>query len=199
AVVPGPEGRRRPRLLLPPHRVLRAGPGHHACRDPRRGDRAAERHRLRPHRRAALAGRGGDRALARARRGRQRLRQPAHHRRHRPPAVLRRVEASGVGPGAKAGGPNYVAQLGHFALDGLPTRTAEPGAEVRAALADLRTLVTDDAERTWLERAVGSDAAAWEAEVGQEQDHTGLRAEANIFRYRPVPVLVRTVPGVAPV
>src|SRR5690625_5462646 len=47
--------------------------------------------------------------------------------------------------------------------------SAEPGAEVRAALADLRTLVTDDAERTWLERAVGSDAAAWEAEVGQEQ------------------------------
>src|SRR5690625_7194330 len=77
--------------------------------------------------------------------------------------------------------------------------SAEPGAEVRAALADLRTLVTDDAERTWLERAVGSDAAAWEAEVGQEHDHTGLRAEANIFRYRPVPVLVRTVPGVAPV
>jgi len=128
----------------------------------------------------------------------------AYVNRHITGAIVRRQsfggwKASGVGPGAKAGGPNYVAQLGHFALDGLPTRTAEPGAEVRAALADLRTLVTDDAERTWLERAVGSDAAAWEAEVGQEQDHTGLRAEANIFRYRPVPVLVRTVPGVAPV
>src|SRR5690606_6552701 len=44
-------------------------------------------------------------ALARARRGRQRLRQPAHHRRHRPPAVLRRVEGLRCGTGCQGGRP----------------------------------------------------------------------------------------------
>jgi len=59
--------------------------------------------------------------------------------------------------------------------------------------------VDDDAERTWLERAAGSDAAAWQAELGVEHDVTGLRAEANVLRYRPAPLTVRTVPGAAPV
>ena len=128
----------------------------------------------------------------------------AYVNRHITGAIVQRQsfggwKASAVGPGAKAGGPNYVSQLGHFALDGLPSRTAEPSAEVRAALTDLAGLVPDDAERTWLEQAARSDAAAWEAELAHEQDHTGLRAEANVFRYRRVPVLVRTVTGAAPV
>ncbi|WP_324650750.1 bifunctional proline dehydrogenase/L-glutamate gamma-semialdehyde dehydrogenase [Georgenia sp. H159] len=127
----------------------------------------------------------------------------AYVNRHITGAIVQRQsfggwKASTVGPGAKAGGPNYVAQLGTWALDGLPQRTAEPVPAVRAALADYATLV-GDAERTWLERAVGSDAAAWAAELGREHDHTGLRAEANVFRYRPTPLVVRTVPGAAPV
>ncbi len=128
----------------------------------------------------------------------------AYVNRHITGAIVQRQSFGGwkssvVGPGAKAGGPNYVSQLGDWTLDGLPRRTAEPAPAVRAALADYATLVSDDDERTWLERAAGSDAAAWEAELGRARDHTGLRAEANIFRYRPAPLMVRTVAGTAPV
>ncbi|HLT83560.1 MAG TPA: aldehyde dehydrogenase family protein, partial [Phototrophicaceae bacterium] len=128
----------------------------------------------------------------------------AYVNRHITGAIVQRQsfggwKASVVGPGAKAGGPNYVAQLGRWAMDGLPQRTAEPRRHVRAALADYAGLVGGDAERTWLERAAGSDAAAWEAELGREHDLTGLRAESNVLRYRTVPVTVRTVPGATPV
>ena len=60
-----------------------------------------------------------------------------------------------VGPGAKAGGPNYVASLGTW-----PAATAaspEPGAFDRA----------------------------WH-DLARPSDPTGLRAEANVFRYRPL-------------
>ncbi|MBD8062601.1 bifunctional proline dehydrogenase/L-glutamate gamma-semialdehyde dehydrogenase [Oceanitalea stevensii] len=128
----------------------------------------------------------------------------AYVNRHITGAIVQRQsfggwKSSAVGPGAKAGGPNYVAQLGEWAMDGLPAHTAEPSAAVRAALADYAALVPDAAERTWLESAAGSDAAAWEAEIRHAQDHTGLRAESNAFRYRPVPLTVRTAPGAAPV
>jgi RHH-type proline utilization regulon transcriptional repressor/proline dehydrogenase/delta 1-pyrroline-5-carboxylate dehydrogenase len=76
-------------------------------------------------------------------------------------------KASVVGPGAKAGGPNYVAQLGSWS-DGPDVPT------------------DDDA---WLAWAVADDERCWDAELGQEHDPSGLRAEANIFRYRPVPHL----------
>jgi RHH-type proline utilization regulon transcriptional repressor/proline dehydrogenase/delta 1-pyrroline-5-carboxylate dehydrogenase len=57
-----------------------------------------------------------------------------------------------VGPGAKAGGPNYVASLGRW-------RSGRPPAESFA--------------RVWRDMARPSDP-------------TGLQAEANVFRYRPL-------------
>ena len=76
-------------------------------------------------------------------------------------------KASVVGPGAKAGGPNYVAQLGTWSdAPGVPSG--------------------DDA---WLAWAEADDARCWDLELGREHDPSGLRAEANIFRYRPVPHL----------
>ncbi len=68
---------------------------------------------------------------------------------------------SSVGPGAKAGGPNYVAQLGTWSEDG-PTSTP--------AAAGL--------ERLWAE------------EFAVEHDPAGLRSESNVFRYRPLARLV---------
>ncbi|MEM9651352.1 MAG: bifunctional proline dehydrogenase/L-glutamate gamma-semialdehyde dehydrogenase [Actinomycetota bacterium] len=79
---------------------------------------------------------------------------------------------SAIGPGAKAGGPNYVAQLGHWA----------PPAPV----------VEDEA---WLEAAVESDAATWAAEFGVDHDPTGLVCESNRFRYRPVGSVAVRVEG----
>ncbi len=71
---------------------------------------------------------------------------------------------SSIGPGAKAGGPNYVAQLGTWH----PT-----------------DLDLDD--RGWLAAADASDAAAWRSEFSIGHDPIGLFCEANEFRYRPLP------------
>ena len=108
-------------------------------------------------------------------------------------------KSSSIGPGAKAGGPNYIAQLGTWSADGLPTHGTEPSAAVRttvdAQLSDLGERVSDE-ERAWLEAALSSDAAAWEMEFGVEHDKSALVVETNVFRYRPHPnVLVRAAAG----
>ena len=129
----------------------------------------------------------------------------AYVNRHITGAIVRRQpfggwKASNVGPGAKAGGPNYVGQLGTWAPDGVPARLAEPEAHVRQLLKALLPLLGTDLEarpdRTWLRSAVGSDAHVWATELGRSVDVSQLRFEANVFRYRPVPAYwVRTEPG----
>ncbi len=80
---------------------------------------------------------------------------------------------STIGPGAKAGGPNYIAQLGTW-----------------------RPTDLDLDEAAWLEKSADSDRAQWIAEFGAEHDATGLFCEANTFRYRPLPkVVVRVEAG----
>ena len=70
---------------------------------------------------------------------------------------------SSVGPTAKAGGPNYVLTLGRWT-----------------------------ARDVSVERARRSFAATWAEEFAEEHDPTGLAAEANVLRYRPLPgVLLR--------
>ena len=87
-------------------------------------------------------------------------------------AIVRRQpfggwKRSSVGPGTKAGGPNYVARLGTWH----PVDTGLPDDE-------------------WLAAARASDEAAWQAEFGVEHDPTGLFCESNILRYRPQPRIV---------
>jgi RHH-type proline utilization regulon transcriptional repressor/proline dehydrogenase/delta 1-pyrroline-5-carboxylate dehydrogenase len=97
----------------------------------------------------------------------------AYVNRHITGAIVRRQpfggwKASAVGPGAKAGGPNYVAEFGVWRDAAAPGEApADPDA--------------------WLEAARRSDALAWQDEFGRDHDPSGLRVEANIFRYRPVP------------
>jgi RHH-type proline utilization regulon transcriptional repressor/proline dehydrogenase/delta 1-pyrroline-5-carboxylate dehydrogenase len=90
----------------------------------------------------------------------------AYVNRHITGAIVQRQpfggwKLSSVGPGAKAGGPNYVAQFGVWR----PAETetdVEPGVDV------------DDYEHVWAEHfSVGHDP-------------TGLFCEANVFRYRPL-------------
>ena len=129
----------------------------------------------------------------------------AYINRHITGAIVRRQsfggwKASVVGPGAKAGGPNYVAQLGTWTSDGLPTRLADAADAPRRALRELLPLLQDRTERTWLRAAVGSDAYAWEHELGREIDDSDLVVETNVFRYRPYPLVwVRTAPDCRPV
>ena len=92
---------------------------------------------------------------------------------------------SSVGPGAKAGGPNYVAQMGTWHDIDAPS----PGVSVQPQVAELLREFADHVSAEdfgWLSRAAEYDELAWQREFGREHDFAGLRSEANIFRYRPL-------------
>jgi RHH-type proline utilization regulon transcriptional repressor/proline dehydrogenase/delta 1-pyrroline-5-carboxylate dehydrogenase len=94
-----------------------------------------------------------------------------------------------IGPGAKAGGPNYVAQLGrwHAAHD------PEQGEELSLVVAALvRSFAADlePSEHRSLEHAARSDARAWRTEFAAGHDPSGLFCESNVLRYRPLPTIV---------
>ncbi|RMB61204.1 bifunctional proline dehydrogenase/L-glutamate gamma-semialdehyde dehydrogenase [Tessaracoccus antarcticus] len=97
---------------------------------------------------------------------------------------------SSVGPGAKAGGPNYVASLGGWAPDGLPRLRRRPLPRITALSRSLAPLVRTPSEKEWFDAALESDAHAWETEFGHARDDSGLVSEQNEFRYCPVPQLV---------
>jgi RHH-type proline utilization regulon transcriptional repressor/proline dehydrogenase/delta 1-pyrroline-5-carboxylate dehydrogenase len=103
----------------------------------------------------------------------------AYVNRHITGAVVQRQSFGGwkqsaVGPGAKAGGPNYVAQLGRWA-DATGEGVAPPAREA--------------APEAWLAWAKADDARWWERELSAGHDPSGLHVESNVFRYRPVDVL----------
>jgi len=107
-------------------------------------------------------------------------------------------KGSVVGPGAKAGGPNYLAQLGRWTDGGSPTRGAEPLPEV-AAVVDAFAPLVDEHERAHLQAAARSDAHWWAGEFSAEHDPAALFCEANVLRYRPLPHLVIRVAADAPI
>ncbi|WP_229072876.1 bifunctional proline dehydrogenase/L-glutamate gamma-semialdehyde dehydrogenase [Actinoplanes sp. DH11] len=106
-------------------------------------------------------------------------------------AIVRRQpfggwKRSAVGPGTKAGGPNYL-----VGLTGWEPRPATAGAEVTdAGVRDLlaaAAAVLGDEDRARLDRAARSDAAFPLA----ASDVSALGAERNVLRYLPCPVTVR--------
>ena len=115
--------------------------------------------------------------------------------RHITGAIVQRQSFGGwkesvMGPGAKAGGPNYVAQLGTWVADGVARQGAPTMPRVRDLLEILSPLARTEADRAWLVASLRSDAYAWREELGIEADPSSLRAEANVFRYRPQPRVV---------
>ena len=113
-------------------------------------------------------------------------------------AIVRRQpfggwKRSAVGPGAKAGGPNYVAQLGTWHADGEPDETEVPTAEVRRTL-DLVAGPIGERAAGWLRSAARSDEAWWQREIGREHDPSALGYEANILRYVPRTDVVVRIP-----
>lgn len=123
--------------------------------------------------------------------------------RHMTGAIVQRQSFGGwkrssIGPGAKAGGPNYVAQFGRWSDTEYPDVPASArtlfSERIIAAAQHLSA-----ADVRWLHAAAASDQRAWDAEFGLEHDPTGLACEGNDFRYRPLPKLeVRVGPGAAP-
>nr|WP_296064069.1 bifunctional proline dehydrogenase/L-glutamate gamma-semialdehyde dehydrogenase [uncultured Actinoplanes sp.] len=113
-------------------------------------------------------------------------------------AIVRRQpfggwKRSAVGPGTKAGGPNYLIGLtgwepGHATSDAEVTHPA-----VRRLLAAAGEVFEAD-ETAFIARAAASDASAWRS-VFQASDVSGLWAERNVLRYLPVPVTVRLAAG----
>ena len=93
-----------------------------------------------------------------------------------------------VGPAAKAGGPNYVAQLTHLTDAGRPTKLADPGVGVQTLLEIVRGVVKDEQAQA-LGDAARSDAYWVAHEFGIERDQARLFCERNVMRYRPLPVI----------
>jgi len=97
---------------------------------------------------------------------------------------------SAFGPGIKAGGPNYVAQLMCFSdRDSPPVKQTIEDPLLREMLEriqdqDQPLLAADQLEM--LCRAVASYEAAWRNEFGREHDHFRLLGQDNIRRYLPV-------------
>jgi RHH-type proline utilization regulon transcriptional repressor/proline dehydrogenase/delta 1-pyrroline-5-carboxylate dehydrogenase len=108
------------------------------------------------------------------------------------------VGKSSFGPGIKAGGPNYVAQLMDFADRPSATRADEvtlSDADLEGlrreliALADDETTEVDGLPRADLERlrsALASYQRAYDREIGKLHDHFRLVGQDNLRRYRPV-------------
>jgi len=86
------------------------------------------------------------------------------------------------GPGSKAGGPNYCQLFGTWTQTAQPQQLAKPHGASAALLDKLVAVLPDDAPA--LIAAAGSDAL-WNAnEFSKDHDPSGLRFEANVFRYR---------------
>lgn len=114
-------------------------------------------------------------------------------------AIVRRQpfggwKKSSVGPGTKAGGPNYLIGLSDW-RSAAATRCGQLRRELREFLDHAEHFNLDDADRDFLARSLHSDALAWSEEFGVARDVSGLTAERNVFRYRPVPVTVRAEDG----
>jgi RHH-type proline utilization regulon transcriptional repressor/proline dehydrogenase/delta 1-pyrroline-5-carboxylate dehydrogenase len=102
-------------------------------------------------------------------------------------------KASSVGPGAKAGGPNYVLQLGRWRQVSPPAADEEPlPAPLAALLERCLAALPDAADRALLQASAASYARAWRRHFSLTHDPSAIPGERNVFRYRPCRrVLVR--------
>ncbi|MGA0845905.1 MAG: bifunctional proline dehydrogenase/L-glutamate gamma-semialdehyde dehydrogenase, partial [Luteolibacter sp.] len=102
-------------------------------------------------------------------------------------AIVRRQPFGGwkkscFGPGAKAGGPNYVAQFGHWSNIALPQLRSSVSGKSAELLQTLCQLLPSAAEM--LTAAAENDAYWDKNEFSVSHDPSALRCETNEFRYR---------------
>ena len=99
---------------------------------------------------------------------------------------------SAVGPGAKAGGPNYVASLGRWVPEPRwPQRTRVPTGPAFAPLLRGARTVLWATEWERLRSAAAEDEEASRTVFAALHDPTALVSERNILRYLPASVVVR--------
>lgn len=104
-------------------------------------------------------------------------------------AIVRRQPFGGwkdscVGPGSKAGGPNYVASLMDWEEVELPKLVCEPEQAARDLVVEFASLGLD---REYLMTCAGSYAYWWDMEFSREHDPSQVHGETNHFRYPPRP------------
>jgi RHH-type proline utilization regulon transcriptional repressor/proline dehydrogenase/delta 1-pyrroline-5-carboxylate dehydrogenase len=105
-------------------------------------------------------------------------------------AIVRRQpfggwKASSVGPGAKAGGPNYVLQRARWQQASLPDADEPLPGPVAALLERCLAALPDAGVQAMLRASAGSYVGAWRRHFGREHDPSAIRGEQNVFRYRP--------------
>ena len=83
------------------------------------------------------------------------------------------------GPGAKAGGPNYVSQFLDWRNEGLPELRATVSPNVEALLSSIHA-----PDQDVLRAAAGSDAWWMTQEFSREHDPSDIQSESNDFRYQ---------------
>lgn len=103
-------------------------------------------------------------------------------------AIVRRQpfggwKKSSIGPGAKAGGPNYLTLFGEWIEDAPPSILQTPNERIGVLLEKLSKALPDNAKR--LRAAAGSQAKWWAEEFSIEHDPSQIHGESNIFRYIP--------------
>jgi RHH-type transcriptional regulator, proline utilization regulon repressor / proline dehydrogenase / delta 1-pyrroline-5-carboxylate dehydrogenase len=124
--------------------------------------------------------------------------------RHITGAIVQRQPFGGwkgsvFGPGAKAGGPNYVLQLAHWRQVDLPVLRATPAPEIAALLERCLAAVADPHLAEALTASAESYAWAWQTHFSREHDPSNVLGERNLFRYCPCHrVIVRAGSATAP-
>ena len=104
-------------------------------------------------------------------------------------AIVRRQpfggwKRSSVGPGSKAGGPNYLTLFVHAQETALPQELMTPNEKVKTLLELLTDKLPDCSKR--IRAAAGSQSKWWNEEFSKEHDPSQIYGENNIFRYVPI-------------
>ncbi|MCH2178334.1 MAG: proline dehydrogenase family protein [Mariniblastus sp.] len=92
-----------------------------------------------------------------------------------------------VGPGPKAGGPNYVAALCDWTQVSLPQMTSPMSPEMQQLFSQVQSLGLDSQEQAAVSAAAGSYMHWWQVEFSLEHDPSKVHGETNCFRYVPRP------------
>ena len=105
-------------------------------------------------------------------------------------AIVRRQPFGGwkdscVGPGPKAGGPNYVAAFRDWTESGLPQFRSPAAPAVHVITRELGNLVGTDEVKERLFAAAESYSHWWQQEFSVSHDPSQIHGETNDFRYRP--------------
>ena len=103
-------------------------------------------------------------------------------------------KASAYGPGAKAGGPNYVAQLCDVMQKQLPAVSCPPEPAAASLAVSARPHLSED-ERERLSTGACSYGLALATTFDVDHDPSAVLGERNVLRYQPCKVLLRASAG----